>query len=202
MFTGLIETLGRIVEVAPRGGSTRLGIASPLPRDELQDGESIAVDGVCLTVSERRGDRFFADVVAETLQRSTLGTLRPGRNVHLERSLRFGARLGGHLVAGHVDTTSKVDEVLRRGDDHRLWLRSEPQIARYLAFKGSVALQGVSLTVASIEAQRFSVVLVPTTLQKTLLGELRPGDAVNVEVDLVARYLERLLPPSRSEVES
>ncbi len=193
MFTGLIEAVGKVVEFSPRRGAARLGVVSPIPVGDLHDGESVAVDGVCLTVAERGRERFFADVVAETLSRTTLGRLRPGSRVNLERSLRLGDRLGGHLVAGHVDGTARVVRLRRRGDDCRLRVRVPPELARYVALKGSVALQGVSLTVAAVDADAIEIALVPHTLEHTTLGRVNPGDPLNLEVDLLARYLERLV---------
>jgi riboflavin synthase len=193
MFTGLVETVGRVAEVARRGGALRLAIASSLPVAEMEHGESVAVDGVCLTVVERRGDRFCADVVPETLRRSTLSDVRPGRRVNLERALQLGDRLGGHLVQGHVDATAALRAVHRRGGDYRLQVALGEEIRPYVAYKGSIALQGVSLTVAAVDREAFEVALVPETLERTTLADLRRGDAVNVEVDLLARYLERLL---------
>lgn len=193
MFTGLIETVGRVAETGRRGGVLRLGIVSSLPVGEMEDGESVAVDGVCLTVCERRRDRFLADVIPETLARSTLSGLRPGHGVNLERSLRASDRLGGHLVQGHVDATAPVRAVRRRGGDYRLEVALVPEIRPYVALKGSVALHGVSLTVAGLGRESFEVALVPQTLERTTLGRLRAGDRINVEADLLARYLERLL---------
>lgn len=193
MFTGLVETVGKVVEVRRGRGSTRVGIASPLELDELRDGESICVDGVCLTVAARGRDRFFADVVAETLSRSTLGRVRAGGSVNLERALRPADRLGGHLVQGHVDGTVEVEWLRGRGGDRRLRVRLPGELARYVAPKGSIALHGVSLTVAALDEAGFEVALVPHTLERTTLSRVRPGDRLNVEVDLVARYLERLL---------
>jgi riboflavin synthase len=192
VFTGLIEEVGTIVEASPRRGSTRLGISSALPKDQMTDGESVAVDGVCLTVVERRGNRFYADAVAETLQRTTLGKARPGDHVNLERALSLGDRLGGHLVLGHADGTVRLAKLTRRGDDVRLRLELPADLRRYVAYKGSVALHGVSLTVSGIEESWFEVALVPETLSRTTLGKARVGDTLNVEVDLLARYLERL----------
>jgi riboflavin synthase len=193
MFTGIIATVGRVAEMSRRGGWHRMGVASSLPVGEMQRGESVAVDGVCLTVVELRGDRFFVDVVPETMRRSTLGELRPGRPVNLERALQLGDRLGGHLVQGHVDATAAVRAVHTRGGEHRLEVELVPEIRPYVAFKGSVTLQGVSLTVAALGPGSFETAIVPETLRATTLGSLRGGERLNVEVDLLARYLERLL---------
>lgn len=190
MFTGLIEAVGVVAEVIPGHGSTRLAVKSPIPIGDLTDGESIAVSGVCLTVARRSGDRFHSDVVAETLSRTTLGRLRPGSPVNLERSLRLGDRLGGHLVQGHVDACARVGAVSRRGDDWRVTVAWTPEVRPYVARKGSVALDGVSLTVAAAGPSGFQVALIPETIARTTLGSLRRGDVVNVEVDVLARYLE------------
>jgi riboflavin synthase len=197
VFTGLVECVGRVVDVRRKRGALRLAVASELPQDELRDGESIAVDGVCLTVAARERDRFHADVVTETLARSTLGALRVGDAVHLERALRAGDRLGGHLVQGHVDATVEVEWLRGRGGERRLRVRLPAELAPYVALKGSIALQGVSLTVAALDAEGFEVALVPHTLERTKLGRVGPGTRLNVEVDLIARYLERLLEPRR-----
>jgi riboflavin synthase len=193
MFTGLVQEIGRVTETSSRRGSTRIGIASALPMTSLEVGESIAVDGVCLTATALRGDRFYADVVAETLSRTTLGKLRPGGKVNLERALSLGGRLGGHLVQGHVDETARVLQFVRKGDDCRLRVELPSTIAGYVAFKGSITLSGVSLTVAGLGEGWFEVALVPQTLRETTLGGLRAGNSLNVEVDLLARYLERLI---------
>jgi riboflavin synthase len=200
MFTGLVQEIGRVTETTSRRGSTRIGISSALPVAKMETGESVAVDGVCLTATSFRGDRFYADVVAETLARTTLGKIRPGAKVNLERALALGERLGGHLVQGHIDATAAVLGVSRRGDDYRLRVDLPESIAKYIAFKGSVALNGVSLTVAALEQGWFEVALVPQTLSHTTLGGLRQGSRLNVEVDLLARYLERLLGDSGSRV--
>jgi riboflavin synthase len=197
MFTGLIETVGEVVEVRPAAGSARLVIASELPAMQMADGESVAVDGVCLTVTERRKGRLAFVAVQETLDRTTLGGLRPGSRVNLERALRLSDRLGGHLVQGHVDAVSAVARVASRGDDRRMRVRRVPEIRGYVAMKGSVALNGVSLTVSAVDRTTFEVALIPETLARTNLADLKPGSRVNVEVDLVARYLETLLAERR-----
>jgi riboflavin synthase len=185
--------MGEVVEIRPRSGSKRIGLDCPWPIEQMERGESVAVDGACLTVTELRAGRFYADVIAETLSRTTLGRLRPGQQVNLERALRLGDSLGGHLVQGHVDGVVRVREIRRRGDDHRVRLKLTDEIRRYVAFKGSVALHGVSLTVADIDGESFEVALIPETLSRTTLGRIRAGDSLNVEVDLLARYLERLI---------
>jgi riboflavin synthase len=162
----------------------------------MQDGESVAVDGVCLSVTSRRGNRFYADVVAETISRTTLGKARPGRKVNLERSLSLVDKLGGHFVQGHVDDTARIVELVKRGDDYRIRTELTEAIARYMALKGSVALNGVSLTVSKLGSAWFEVAIVPHTLSHTTLGALKVGEPVNVEVDLLARYLERMIDGS------
>jgi len=190
MFTGLIEALGKVEEIQRGETAIRLGITTPF--ESLAGGESIAVEGVCLTVVDRRGSRFDADVIPETLSCTTLGRLRPEGPVNLERSLRLQDRLGGHLVQGHVDAVAPVLERIRNADEYRLRIGFTPAIRRFIAFKGSVALAGVSLTVAAVDREGFEVALIPETLERTTLSRLRGGDGVNVEVDLLARYLDRL----------
>jgi riboflavin synthase len=199
MFTGLIETIGTIRSMTRGEGAVRIGIESDLPASEMDGGESVAVDGACLTVTSVRDRVFYADAIPETLSRTTLGKLGVGSPVNLERALRIGGRLGGHLVQGHVDATADVREVHQRGDDYRIRIALVPGIRRYVAEKGSVALQGVSLTVSAVRAAEFEVAVIPETLARTTLRRLRRGDAVNVEVDLLARYLERLALPSYGE---
>jgi len=196
MFTGLVETIGEVREVRRRSGSLRIAVSSSLPIDDIREGESICVDGVCLTVTGKRSGRFYADVVAETLARSTLGRLRVAQPVHLERALRASDRIGGHLVQGHVDGLVEVEWLRGRGDDRRLRVALPEELVRYVAPKGSIALHGVSLTVARLEGSGVEVALVPQTLARTTLGRVAPGDRLNVEVDLLARYLERLVRTS------
>ena len=194
MFTGIIQDVGRIHSVETRGGDVRLGIAvDHLDLGRQRTGDSIAVAGVCLTVIGVEGAVFHADVSRETLGLTTLGETVAGRRVNLEPALRAGDPLGGHLVSGHVDG---IASVLSRSGDARLQrfrLRVPPELARYLARKGSVALDGVSLTVNAVAGAEFDINLVPHTLAVTTLGELRPGARVNIEIDTMARYVERLL---------
>jgi len=201
MFTGLVEATGTIREVTRVSGGAKISIEAPeLPAADLTPGESVAVDGVCLTVTRVSGRRFHADVVQETLSRTNLGMARPGRRVNLERSLELGDRLGGHLVQGHVDTVAAVTRLQKAGADVRLGVDLVPEIAPYIAFKGSVSLNGVSLTVANLSREAFEVALIPETLSRTNLGTARVGERLNVEVDLMARYLERLVR-ARQEAE-
>jgi riboflavin synthase len=193
MFTGLIQAVGRIESLQPRGGDLRLRVAtSALLMDDVRLGESIAVSGVCLTVVERDAQGFAADVSNETLARTTLDASKVGAAVNLERALLATDRLGGHLVAGHVDD---VGEVLSIADDARSqrWrFRTPKPLLRYIAGKGSICVDGVSLTVNRVDADGFEVNLVPHTIAHTAFAETRIGAAVNLEVDLVARYVERL----------
>lgn len=197
MFTGLVACVGRVRSVARRAGVARLAIESDLPVLAMKDGESVAVDGVCLTVARRFGRLIEADAVAETLKRTTLKALCAGDAVHLERSLAVGDRIGGHLVQGHVDAVLKVTAVRRRGHDVRLTLALPASVRRFVAEKGSITLDGVSLTVSAVGASSFEVALIPETIARTKLGGLTPLDQVNVEVDLVARYLDALLGTRR-----
>lgn len=193
MFTGLIATVGRVTRVVPGAGATRLAIATDLPVAAMRDGESVAVDGVCLTIACRSGKVFEVDAVAETLKRTTLGVLRAGDPVHLERALALGDRLGGHLVQGHVDAVAKVVTLRRRGGDVRLTVALPASLRGLVAQKGSIAVHGVSLTVSAVTSRSFEVALIPETLARTKLGGVRPGEGLNVEVDLVARYLDALM---------
>jgi riboflavin synthase len=198
MFTGLIESLGTVVSLRKTGAAARIAIESNLPVERMRDGESVAVDGICLTVAARAGKVFEADVIAETLRRTTLGQARAGRRVNLERALRISDRVGGHLVQGHVDAAVRVLSNSSRRGEWTLRAEAPTAIRRYIAGKGSVALHGVSLTISGVGSGWFEVSLIPETLARTNLGSLRAGGRVHVEVDLVARYLETLLA-SRAE---
>jgi riboflavin synthase len=193
MFTGLVETIGTVTAAIPRAGSTRLTVESDLPPEEVRPGDSIAVDGVCLTVSAVAGRLLSFDVIGETASRTTLGRARAGRRVNLERALALGDRVGGHLVQGHVDATSRVLRVVKRGDDWRVRLELAAPLIRYVAEKGAIAVHGVSLTVTAVALLSFEVALIPETASRTTLGTLAAGDEAHVEVDVLARYLERLM---------
>lgn len=193
MFTGIVETVGRVAEVTPAGQAVRLVISAPELFADVALGESIAVNGVCLTVAgiSPRGVRF--DVVPETVQRTDLRELRPGDRVNLERALRPGDRLGGHFVQGHVDAVGTVRSIERAGAAYLLRVQAPPAVTDYLVEKGSVAIDGVSLTVVDVDAEGFSVALIPHTLATTTLGQRQPGDRVNLEADILGKYVARQL---------
>ena len=191
MFTGIVETLAEVVAVQPEPPGSRLIVAAPGIAAEAKLGESIAVNGCCLTVVGCDAERLEFQAGPETLSRTNLGELQPGGLVNLERSLRLEDRLGGHLVTGHIDGTGTVDERLDEGDWSTFWFRVLRPMARQMAAKGSVAVDGVSLTLVAVETERFSVQLIPHTLQATTLGRRHAGDRVNIETDLLAKYVER-----------
>lgn len=192
MFTGLIADLGRVRALELGEAGARLRVSTRLAR-ELKSGDSIAVNGVCLTATDVGGEEFTAQVMGETLARSSLGALRGGDAVNLELPLRASDRLGGHVVQGHIDGTGAVSEVREDGFARVLEIDADPQLARYLVEKGSVAVDGVSLTVSALGEHGFAVSLIPETLERTNLGGLREGALVNLEVDILAKHVERLL---------
>jgi len=197
MFTGLVQAVGRLHQVETRGGDLRLRIlAGGLPMADVQLGESIAVSGVCLTVVEFDHLSFAADVSNETLSLTTLGALPIGASVNLERALLPTTRLGGHLVAGHVDGLGRVEKVWDDGRSQRWRFSAPPHLLRYIASKGSICVDGVSLTVNVADGTGFEVNLVPHTVANTAFAHTAVGAAVNLEVDLIARYLERLAQPT------
>ncbi len=193
MFTGIVEELGVVAALEDQGDAVRLTVRGPLVTADAGLGDSVAVNGCCLTVARRDGDTFTADVMRETLDKTSLGALGPGAPVNLERAVTVATRLGGHIVQGHVDGTGFV--VRRRASEH--WEVVEvslpAELSRYLVPKGSVAVDGVSLTVVEVGDDSFTVSLIPETLARTTLGSRQPGDPVNLEVDVVAKYVERLL---------
>src|SRR4051812_24296517 len=193
MFTGLVETTARIRRVDPDGDGVRLEVETPLSA-ELNQGDSIAVNGVCLTAIEPSADRFRADVMAETLRRSSLGPLGEGDPVNVELPLRASDRLGGHMVQGHVDGTGVVASTRDEGFARLVRIDCDPDLLRYVVEKGSIAVDGVSLTVAEVDGAGFTVSLIPETLERTTLGQTSPGRSVNLEVDVLAKYIEKLVP--------
>jgi riboflavin synthase len=189
VFTGIVEELGSVVAV----GEGRLRVRGPVVTSDARHGDSIAVNGVCLTVVDAGDGEFTADVMAETLRRSSLGALRPGDRVNLERAARAGDRLGGHLVQGHVDAVSSIVERSPGGEWDLVRFALPAELSRYVVEKGSITVDGVSLTVVSVDAESFTVGLIPTTLTLTTLGLKGVGEPVNLEVDVIAKYVERLL---------
>jgi riboflavin synthase len=193
MFTGLVEEQGSVVGIESLGDSVRLKLRGPLVTSDASHGDSIAVNGCCLTVTDLDGDAFSADVMAESLQRTSLSDLSVGSPVNLERAVAAGARLGGHIVQGHVDGVGSLLERTPSAHWDVLRFSLPEELARYVVEKGSITVSGVSLTVVEVTDDDFSVSLIPTTLADTILGTLVPGDRVNLEVDIVAKYVERLL---------
>ena len=193
MFTGIVEELGTVVSVEELGDAVRLRLRGPLVVSDAVHGASIAVNGVCLTVVEFDDESFSADVMLETLNRSSLGALEPGSPVNLERPVTLQARLGGHLVQGHVDGTGAILERIPGEHWEVVRVALPDDLGRYVVEKGSITVDGVSLTVVEAQRDWFSVSLIPTTLELTTLGRKQVGDPVNLEVDVVAKYVERML---------
>jgi riboflavin synthase len=192
MFTGIITDVGRVRQVEKRG-DTRFVIATAFDTAGIEIGASIACSGACLTVVERAEGWFAVDVSAETLAHTTLGDWQPGSAVNLERSLRVGDELGGHIVTGHVDATAEIVSRQPEGDSLRFVFRAPAELKRYVASKGSLALDGVSLTVNEVEDDCFGINIIPHTQSQTTFGEVRPGARVNLEIDVLARYVARLV---------
>ena len=192
MFTGLVADKGRVLEVQRTADGARLRIGTALAGD-LADGESVAVNGVCLTARGSDSGAFGADVMAETLRRSSLGPLETGDSVNLELALRADGRLGGHMVQGHVDGTGTIESVTEDGFARVVRVAAGEPVLRYVVEKGSIAIDGVSLTVSAVDAEAFEVSLIPETLERTTLGDASPGRVVNLEVDVLAKYVEKLV---------
>lgn len=193
MFTGIVEYQGNVIALRQEEQVAHLTIAANTQMADLAVGQSIGVNGVCLTVIQRDGTLFTTDLSPETLQRTTLGDLKPHERVNLERPLKVGDRLGGHFVTGHVDAVGRIIRLESAGDSARMWISFPPSVAIYIASKGSITVDGVSLTLVEVSRETFSVCLVPHTLAITTLGWKGPGSLLNLEVDLLSRYLERLL---------
>jgi riboflavin synthase len=201
MFTGLIEEVGRVVGIARVGGRRRLTVEAPRSSAELKQGDSVAVSGVCLTAVELALGGFGADLAEETWQRTSFSRLREGALVNLELPLRLQDRLGGHIVQGHVDGTGKLLQLepIAGGEDY--WLRIEvpEELTRYIVYKGSLAVEGISLTVAAVEGRVVTIAIIPHTYKATNLHSLQPGDRVNLETDLIAKYVEKMIAGERAE---
>jgi len=193
MFTGLIEDLGTVRELRKGADSVRLAVATRIPMSDLELGESIAVNGICLTMVTFGGGMFSADVSPETLERTNLGELVPGAAVNLERALRLSDRLGGHLVSGHVDAVATITERRQDRNAIRFTFRQAAAVNRFVVEKGSVAIDGISLTVNEVSGESFSVAVIPHTLAMTTLKEKGAGSRVNIETDIIGKYVERLL---------
>jgi riboflavin synthase len=194
MFTGIVLAKGHVASIVERGGDLELGVdAARLSAERLGIGDSICVQGACLTVTRKQGACFFADVSRETMAKTTLGKLSVGSNVNLEPSLRAGDALGGHMVSGHVDALGTLRRTAEDARSRRMEFELPADLMRFVASKGSICIDGVSLTVNAVAGLRFDVNIIPHTLKETTLGELRIEDEVNIEIDVVARYLERLM---------
>jgi riboflavin synthase len=196
MFTGLIEAVGRVVAARESDYGTTLQIAAPGLGEKTTTGESIAVNGCCLTITSRQGDRLTFDLLKETIARSNLKQLRPNSRVNLERALRANGRLDGHFVQGHVDCVSRIIAFDSKGADFRLEVELPQKFAGYVASKGSIAIDGISLTIADVLPKSFVMWIIPYTKRRTNLARAKTGDPVNVEFDLLAKYVERMLGPS------
>ena len=202
MFTGIIEEIGAITEAHPQSSGVTVKIKAETVLADAKIGDSIAVDGPCLTVRDLEWGAFVADISEETLRRTTLRSCKVGTRVNLERSLRLGDRIGGHLVLGHVDEIATISGWKNEGTSSIMQVTVSPKVKPYIAYKGSIAVDGVSLTIADVSDNKFEVALIPHTLQVTTLGDKRSGDIVNIEVDVMARYIETLMqnqvPPSQT----
>jgi riboflavin synthase len=193
MFTGIIQGLGTLFEKRQAGGGMIFGLDADFPLTDPQEGESIAVNGACLTARNIKGRRFYVDVSPESLTRTGLGRLQIGHRVNLERALRLSDRLGGHMVSGHVDAQGQVEQRRSTGDFTLFTFSLDPALTKYVIEKGSITINGVSLTVNTCERSRFSVSIIPHTMSVTTLGGLKEGDRVNIEVDMIGKYVEKLL---------
>jgi riboflavin synthase len=194
VFTGLVREVGTVVSVVGAAGGVRIELDAPGIAGSARLGDSVAIDGICLTVVAVDGGRLSFDAVPETLERTSLSTLEHGSRVNLEPSLRAGEPLGGHYVQGHVDGVGVVRDVRTEGEGKRIWIDAPSGLLRYIVERGSIALQGASLTVAGLDERGFAVALIPHTLAETTLDHLGSGDPVNLEVDVLAKYVEKLLP--------
>lgn len=199
MFTGIVEEMGQIRSIVRGASSAVLSIEANLILEDLKIGDSVAVNGVCLTATSIGAGGFTADVMHETLNRSSLGALQKGSHVNLERAMIANGRFGGHIVSGHIDGTGTIGSIQK--DDNALWytILADAKLLRYIVEKGSVTIDGISLTVADVQSDRFAVSLIPHTAKVTVLGEKRTGDIVNLETDIIGKYVEKLMKPVAEE---
>ena len=199
MFTGIIEEIGNIVSIKVNGDSRKLFIKADKILEDVHRGDSIAVNGICLTVTEFSDSEFSVDVMHETMKRTSLNKLKTNSKVNLERAMAANGRFGGHIVAGHVDGTGKITEIRR--DDNAVWytIQASPQIMKYIVTKGSVTVDGISLTVAKVSETDFSISAIPHTVKITVLGERKEGDIVNLETDIIGKYVEKLITPVKEQ---
>lgn len=202
MFTGIVQEVGTVLSTRPIDQGLHLLIEAPQSASQLAMGDSICTHGVCLTCVELDRDRFAVDVSAETLRRTTLGSLAAGSRINLELALRMGDRLGGHLVTGHVDGVGRLLSIAEEGESRLYTFEAPADVMRFVVEKGSIAVDGVSLTIAGLKGTEFHVALIPHTLQATTLGALRVGDSVNLEADLIGKYVARLLEPAHMAAKS
>jgi len=193
MFTGIIEELGTIQSLAPHAGGAKIVVSASIVTSDSRDGDSISVNGVCLTALDIRPNSFAADLSQETLDRSTLGRLKPGSRVNLERAVTPSTRLGGHFVQGHVDGRGQFISAEENGDFWTVRIGFQSEMSRYLVYKGSVAVEGISLTIAALADEYFDIAIIPKTWELTNLSTLSPGDPVNLEADVIAKYVERMM---------
>lgn len=199
MFTGLVEEVGTVARIVESGGQRRIRVAAKKTPKELKIGDSVAVSGVCLTAVEVTPDSFGADLAAETWQRTSFSRITEGALVNLELPMRADGRFGGHVVQGHVDGVGKLIglEPVAGGEDFWLHIEVPREVERYVAFKGSIAVEGISLTVAKVEGNKVTIAIIPHTMEMTNLGSLKPGDPVNIETDIIAKYVEKMLGEER-----
>lgn len=198
MFTGIIEDVGTVRGLRKGPGGAVIRIAAEVVTRDISIGDSLAVQGVCLTIVKHAQNELEADVSLETLERSTLGSLQPGDRVNLERALQPTGRLGGHIVQGHVDAVGTWERLAPEGEGWRAWVRVPGEVARFVVDKGSIAISGISLTVASIDGATISVALIPHTIEQTTLADLKPGDPVNLEADIIGKYVYKYMHPEES----
>ena len=199
VFTGIIEEVGSVIAVRKGTHSAVLEICADHILEDVHLGDSIAVNGVCLTVTSFQKNRFTADVMHETLNRSSLSDAKPGKRVNLERAMLAGGRFGGHMVSGHIDGTGRIEEIWK--DDNAVWytIQTSEQIMKYIVIKGSVTIDGISLTVAKVSETDFSISAIPHTVKITVLGERKEGDIVNLETDIIGKYVEKLITPVKEQ---